>query len=316
MDKDSATRSYMQNPKHFADAINGYFFSGQQIVKPDHLRELDTAEFKHDEGMKKYRDILKEAVIMEDDRMTFAIFGIEAQSAVHYAMPVRNFIYDALHYDRQLQEIRDRHKEDKDLRGDEYTSGISKTDKLKPVVTLTIYFGARPWDGPRTLKAMLNYPEILDPYINDYDINLLAPLEVEDFEVFQTEFRKVLKLITSLKSKEDLYAASRHVEYNNMSKETNRFVTIITGGKIKFKKKGEQTIMFPAFEEIKEDGIKIGEVRGETRGEARGEARGLVRGVENFAKISEVSIEVACHAYGCTMQEYKAAKALLASQSA
>jgi len=67
---------------------------------------------------------------------------------------------------------------------------------------------------------------------------------------------------------------------------------------------------FPAFKEIEEGNRK----KGIEIGEALGEARNLVRLVEYFAKNSKVSIEESCRVYGCTLQEYKDAKTLLAKE--
>ena len=36
--------------------------------------------------------------------MTYVLLGIENQTRIHYAMPVRNIIYDALQYGKQVEE--------------------------------------------------------------------------------------------------------------------------------------------------------------------------------------------------------------------
>ena len=42
--------------------------------------------------------------------MTYVLLGIENQTRIHYAMPVRNIIYDALQYGKQVEEIARRHE--------------------------------------------------------------------------------------------------------------------------------------------------------------------------------------------------------------
>jgi hypothetical protein len=56
---------------------------------------------------------------------------------------------------------------------------VVKNDRLKPVITLTIYFGAEDWDAPRSLYKMFKTknPEILK-YVNDYKLNLIVLKEV------------------------------------------------------------------------------------------------------------------------------------------
>ena len=54
-----------------------------------------------------YRDILKKSC----KGMQYLLLGIENQSDIHYAMPIRNMIYDAIAYDEQLTSIRKKHRQ-------------------------------------------------------------------------------------------------------------------------------------------------------------------------------------------------------------
>lgn len=71
---------------------------------PKQLDVLDPTELaiihEQDVGeiMQKVRDVLKMCVIMKDDNNTYLLLGIENQSDVHYAMPVRVMLYNALNY--------------------------------------------------------------------------------------------------------------------------------------------------------------------------------------------------------------------------
>ena len=100
---DVVTKNYMRQNTVFADACNYLIYGGRNIVDPEKLTELDPTElgvvFERDssvhdmdkpETIQKYRDILKSAVIMQDDRAAYLILGIENQTDIHYAMPVRN----------------------------------------------------------------------------------------------------------------------------------------------------------------------------------------------------------------------------------
>ena len=42
---------------------------------------------------------------MEDENADYLLLGIENQTEIHYAMPVRNMIYDALQYGNQVAAI-------------------------------------------------------------------------------------------------------------------------------------------------------------------------------------------------------------------
>ncbi|RHO24211.1 hypothetical protein DW212_09645, partial [Eubacterium sp. AM18-10LB-B] len=38
---------------------------------------------------------------------------------------------------------------------DEFLSGMRKEERIHPVFTLVVYYGEKPWDGPRRLKDMM-----------------------------------------------------------------------------------------------------------------------------------------------------------------
>lgn len=60
--------------------------------------------------VQKYRDILKSAVVMQEDEAAYILLGIENQTDIHYAMPVRNMIYDALQYGKQVADTAANHR--------------------------------------------------------------------------------------------------------------------------------------------------------------------------------------------------------------
>lgn len=141
---DTVTKEYMRGNKVFADAFNYLIYGGEQVVKPALLQELDTTEIAipfaldeeentTEEAVQKYRDVLKSTVIMQDAKASYILLGVENQTDVHYAMPVRNIIYDALQYGKQVSEVAKKHKNQSDgkrhNRG-EYLSGFYKEDRI------------------------------------------------------------------------------------------------------------------------------------------------------------------------------------------
>ena len=122
---DTVTKEYMRGNKVFADAFNYIIYGGKQVVKPALLQELDTTEIAipfaldeeentTEEAVQKYRDVLKSTVIMQDAKASYILLGVENQTDVHYAMPVRNIIYDALQYGKQVSEVAKKHKNQSD----------------------------------------------------------------------------------------------------------------------------------------------------------------------------------------------------------
>ncbi len=138
---------------------------------------------------------------MTDRRVAYLILAIENQSNIHYAMPVKNLVNDALQYAKQVEIAANSHKKSGDYKGadsDEYLSGFMKNDKLIPVVTLVVYFGDKLWDGPMSVHEMFNEQdaEIL-ALVPDYKINLIAPavIDEKDFSKFNSSLREVLSFI-------------------------------------------------------------------------------------------------------------------------
>lgn len=113
--KDTVTKEYMRNPTVFADAFNQYLYHGRQVIKPENLKELDGSEIAVPYGSEnasvpeqRYRDVLK--TMMTDGNMAYCILGIENQSDIHYAIPVKNGLYDFLQLAHQVTETAKSHK--------------------------------------------------------------------------------------------------------------------------------------------------------------------------------------------------------------
>ena len=231
----------MSVPAHFADCFNYYLFQGEQVIRPERLQTCDSTELTivpQDDTVitaEKYRDVLKQCIIMQDDRATYLLLGIENQSDIHYALPVKNMNYDALNYARQVAEIAREHREKKDIKDhSEYLSGFTREDKLKPVIGLTIYFGAKAWDGPRSLKEMFEETDdSIMKYVEDYKVHLLVPSEIEDFGKFTTDFGKVMKYIAVSEDKVALGKLQEDEAFRSVDADAVRLLNVCTKSNIK-----------------------------------------------------------------------------------
>lgn len=159
---------------------------------------------------------------------------MENQTDVHYAIPVRNIIYDALQYGKQVADIAVRHKNRGDRRGHnkgEYLSGFYKEDRIRPVVTLVIHFGANEWDGPLSLREMMDFEdERLLEFVQDYRIFLIDPykLTTEDLNKFSTSLGKVLGYIKYSKNKDELSEFLTSGQNMTMENDAARVIRDIT----------------------------------------------------------------------------------------
>ena len=260
---DIVTKNYMRGSDIFADAFNFLIYNGEAQIQPQSLQERDATElavlFSNDsvknetEVQQKYRDVLKRAVIMQNKETTYLLLGIENQTDIHYAMPVRNMIYDSLQYGKQVMEIAAEHRKKKDRNGTqaEYLSGFYRDDHLVPVITLVIHFGAEEWDGPTCLKDMITvHDKKLLEYIQDYKIYLIDPAKLteEDLRKFSRDKTKLRNYIV-------------HNPRMKLEKEAAQVIKIITKTPIKIKTGGEKTDMCQAVDEMIEDGRREATVR-------------------------------------------------------
>ena len=182
---DTVTYEYMKRNEVFADAFNFLLYNGEKIIDHSELKELDAKTIayifneskgkKADRAIQKFRDIFKQAIIKQDNKATYVLLGIEKKTDIHYAMPIRNMVYDALSYSEQVSAI-EHHNRDNKLTGKQFLSGFLKSDKLLPVITLVVYFGPKKWDGPLTLHEMLDTKDdVVLKYTQNYRINLIEP---------------------------------------------------------------------------------------------------------------------------------------------
>ena len=165
------------NPKYLKDSDSKLNGSVAKSAKTgERSREIE-----------RIRDVRK---IYKDNTM-LQILCLEDQDYVDYSSAVRTLTMDALEYQRQIDELKKEHREKRDLcPGDEYRSGISKNDKINPIITLWWYHGTKEYDGPISLKNMLkNTGKGLDKFVSDYKMNILTTEPGETSEYFHTEFK-------------------------------------------------------------------------------------------------------------------------------
>lgn len=252
-EKDTTAKDYMSDNSRFADLFNYIIFGGKQVIAAETLIEKDSTEiisFFNEENteksikLQKWRDLLKMVTIKSNDEAIFAILGIENQSEVHYAMAVRNLLYDAVSYAKQVDDTAKQHRKMKDTDSSaEFLSGFTSDDKLKPVITLTIYWGTEKWDAPRTLHEMLNTDNVdILRYVSDYKLNLVVPQEITDFSGFHTELGKLFNVFKCAKERDVMDALLKNDTYNSVKTETVDMLNTFLGIKIPknvLNKKGE-----------------------------------------------------------------------------
>lgn len=254
--KDTVTTKYMRQNEIFADAFNYFVYGGEQVIHPESLKELDTREIDVPYGgengagqpVQKTRDVIKSVVAMMDKSTAYLLLAIENQSNIHYAMPVKNMVYDALQYAKQVEEAIASHRLSGDYKNagsDEYLSGFMKEDHLLPVVTLVVYFDSKEWDGPLSIHEMFSGQDArVLALVPDYKVNLIAPasIEDEDFGKFQSSLKEVLSFIKYARDKDELKKVLDADEsFRHLGREEVDVLNACVGAKIAVKE-GEEAI--------------------------------------------------------------------------
>ena len=327
--KDTVTKSYMEDRNKFADLVNFYVYNGEKVVKPEKLHPLDTtaSALLEDKGkalktvkaVQKHRDVLKYLSGMADENTAYVIYGLELQSGIHYAMPVRNMLYDALQYTYQVDVIAEKHEGNKDKgeNSGEYLSGFHKDDRIIPVVTIVVYFGPDEWDGPQSVYDMFSTkdPHILK-YVPDYRMNLVSPsaMSDEDLDKFSTELKQVFKYMKYSSDKEKLRQIINEDDtYKHISRKTAVMINTLSGTKMKIESGKDEVDMCKAIEDMRkeerekgiEEGLEKGIEKGIEKGREEGRNEGIIETLSGLVNDGLITLETAASRAGMTVKEFE-----------
>jgi hypothetical protein len=333
---DVITKKYVSQNNIFADIVNYYIFDGEQKVKAENLTALDPVEMMLIKnrlgkltGRERIRDILKSVVIKEEKNVIYVLVGVENQTDVHYAMPVRNLLYDAINYAAQVSDITKERKtaargghsgknnlkkvfftEDKINRFEssaEFLSGFGKEDKIIPVITITFYWGDKQWDAPRKLSDMFRKDDLIykkyvndynlyKKYVNDYNLNLIIPSEIKDTYKFKTDISLVIRALAARNDDEEFEKVIGE-EYSDVDIMTADVICELTALKRPKPKAGGNIDMCKAVEEIKRKAMDKGIEKGIEQGMEKGIDKVVISmlinniSAEDIARMTGVPLE-------------------------
>lgn len=232
MRKDVIFKNFWQINEHFADLFNAVIFDGEQLLTPDNLTEMDTdvsATIKsknYNESITRNRDVVKKMY----DGVEFNILGLEIQDKTHYAMPLRTMTYDALGYIKEYNNIKSQHKFNKDLfdSSESFLSGINKDDLFHPIITLVIYYGEAPWNGPLCLADMMvHMSDRIKHYFSDYKLNLVQILDSDKLPFYNKDVKNLFDIVRYIYQK-DMKSIYDKYAYTDIDYEVMELVSIIT----------------------------------------------------------------------------------------
>ena len=227
----------------------------------------------------------------------FVIWGLENQCKIHYAMPLRTMLGDALSYLKEYNEIAARNKHEKDFSSsDEFLSGLKKADRLHPVISLCVYYGEDEWDGPLSLTDMLCIPEHLTPLVSDYKMNLIQIRNSDSLIFHNSEVHTLFNLSRLIYNKEFDKIQSTYMN-QKFDTELSLVIGTITNTKsfinhaLQSDSEGGSIDMCRAFEEWQEECIQKGIATGIQQGIQTGITQGEIIGTLKTYKKFSVSKE-------------------------
>ena len=296
--QDITQMKFFRDTKRFADIWNGLAFNGRQVVKWDELEEISPVGLAVNKELKskKTADIVM-ARTGNGERL--AILIAENQFCIDYSMIVRVLLREVMEYDRQVSEIikknRDEIRTKKDLKNENvlsentsYTAGeyvylFKKTDCLRPVSTLVLYWNSEPWDGAKTLHELVDFTgcEEMKEIAADYKLNIVNLDTIHNGdELFHN--RDVKDVVNLYQKRNDKMAFKEYVDTQKIfDRESIEVVTeMVTSKELKEymqtnkENKGGNVDMCKAITDLIEDGRIEGREEGREEGRIEGNAEG------------------------------------------
>ena len=274
---DVILKTFWRNNERFADLFNAVVFNGRQILKPEDLTEVDTDLSSllkmngHVETIQRIFDVSKKT----SDGVHFVIWGLENQDKVHYGMPLRHMLNDALTYLKECKELTARNRKEKNLKSSrEFLSGIKKSDRLHPVISICLYYGEELWDGPLCLRDMLEIPDEVKEIVPDYKLNLVQVRNSENLLFHNQEVRSVFEITRSIYNRE---YDKINADYAGIELDTE--TALVIGSITK-----SQRIIDQALDVEQKGGSKMEMCKGLQALEQRGVEAGIRVGIQNGKK--------------------------------
>ena len=186
-------KEFWRDNKRFADLFNTVLFHGKQQLDPNKLQEMDSDLSSvlslngYLETLSRTRDVIKKT----DGVNTYVIFGLESQLEVHYAMPLRNMLYDGLTYLKQVMLLQKQNRGEKKKKSTaEFLSGLKRDDRIHPVITIVLYYGEEEWDGPMSIKDMMipMEPEVEALFV-DYKMHVVQVTKSDEYTFSTSELQ-------------------------------------------------------------------------------------------------------------------------------
>lgn len=270
---DQITKKFWRNNRRCADLLNGIYFHGKQVIKPENVNVFDSEKstlfhsLDKIQGIERKGDLIK---IVNVDQM-FVLFSIENQQSIDQSMIIRMLGYNFLDYLNQ------------------YDTNDGK--KIYAVFPVVMYYGEEKWSSSTKLSEMVEVPQDLKDEFNDWEYKLI---DVKGVDVNDFEDQQVVEFFQGI---QDLYRIKRNekVEMKELDVEVAIALAIFSHCEELiqyYKEEGGRVNMCQALndyvngarEESRSEGIMIGKSEGILIGKNEGIMIGRNEGIEEEKK--------------------------------
>lgn len=280
--KDEAAKVFFNQKDVFADAFNAILFNGKQVLDPERLTPMETGILAQQCSgrLKEYRrDVHMMMSGMDYEGTNLMLLGIEHQSSIDYAMPLRCLNYDVSTMMQEYLQIRRSNRlakksVDCNLKNS-FCGAFHKEDRLTPVLTMVVYMGIKPWSGPRNLREIIRpCPSIFTKFLPDYKMCLLTPDSLgEEWRCwrrrFKTELGKVLYYIQMARDRENFMKFAKN-DIIPMRRESLEMLSASLNRQLSIPSTEEKIPMCNALREIELECRREGRKEGRKEGKKEG----------------------------------------------
>lgn len=275
---------WLSDKERFADLYNGAICDGEIFFQAKDLQKLDTKQnltFRDQDNKNIHIQRFRDITMQVSDGTRLILLTCENQDKIHYAMPVREMLYDSLDYIEQIKNIAKKNRIEKNYHNSaEFLSGFTASDRLSPVIPLVFYYGDEEWDSNQDLHSLLDLaPETykkFKEYIPNYKINLVDARKLASKNCLHTDLQQILGMLEYKKDKANLlnYIHENQTYFENLDEDSYYAAKAFLGTDIRLKNpdhKGGTVNMCKALDDFYQDGVNEGVALGIERGIERGE---------------------------------------------
>ena len=298
-------KRWLSNTKRTADLFNAEVFGGRQIIRPEELQLIPGESniiMKDKESKEKNVERYRDIVMRWNHGLDFMILAIENQDKTHYAMPVRNMVYDGLAYTEQIKKIWEKYREQKnEVEGKEYLSRLKKDDRLNPIITIIFYYGEEPWDGKIDIHGLLGLDETeeldeIKRFIPNYHINLVEAARISNIDNYKSDLQNVFKMIQYKQDREKLlrYISENKDYFGKLDDDSYRMIKLLLKSdklfeQVEEKEQEGERNMCKALEDLYAEGIEQGIEQGIKQGIEQGKREIILRNYSNGMQDSTIA---------------------------